>query len=122
MRRLGRDPALLVTVLVLWALLGLFVLFPMAKLSWLAFFEAGRPSLGHVWTILADPNHRQAFANSLLLAALVGVGGTWGNMRQFDTEQLAIEYADWLGGQGVETKIEPDPKNGKWSMWWRKRK
>ena len=76
MRRLARDPALLVTVLVLWALLGLFVLFPMAKLSWLAFFEGGRLSLGHVWTILADPNHRQAFANSLLLAALVGVGGT----------------------------------------------
>ena len=75
-RRLARDPALLVTVLVLWALLGLFVLFPLARLSWLAFFDGGRLSLGHVWTVLGDPNHRQAFANSLLLAALVGVGGT----------------------------------------------
>jgi len=75
-RRPGRDPALWATVLVLWALLGLFVLFPLARLSWLAFFEGGRLSLDHVWSILGDPNHRQAFANSVLLAALVGAGGT----------------------------------------------
>ncbi len=74
--RLGRDPALWATVLVLWALLGLFVLFPLARLSWLAFFDGGHLSLGHVWTILGDPHHRRAFFNSLLLAALVGMGGT----------------------------------------------
>ena len=75
-RRFGRDPGLWLTVLVLWALLGLFVLFPLARLSWIAFFEGGRLSLGHAWAVLGDSNHRQAFFNSLLLAALVGVGGT----------------------------------------------
>ena len=75
-RRLGRDPALWITVLALWALLALFVLYPLARLSWIAFFDAGHLSLGPAWNVLADPNHRRAFANSLLLAALVGVGGT----------------------------------------------
>ncbi len=75
-RRFGRDPGLWLTVLVLWALLGLFVLFPLARLSWIAFFDGGRLSLGPAWTVLGDPNHRHAFFNSLLLAALVGVGGT----------------------------------------------
>ena len=75
-RRRGRDPALWGTVIVLWALLGLFVLYPLARLSWIAFFDGGRLALGPLWNVLADPNHRRAFVNSLLLAALVGVGGT----------------------------------------------
>src|SRR5437773_4537859 len=75
-RRFGRDPGLCLIVLVLWALLGLFVLFPLARLSWIAFFDGGRLSLAPAWTVLGDPNHRHAFFNSLLLAALVGVGGT----------------------------------------------
>lgn len=75
-RRRGGDPALWVTVLALWALLALFVLYPLARLSWLAFFEGGRLSLGHVASVLGDPNHRRAFVNSLELAALVGGGGT----------------------------------------------
>ncbi len=75
-RRLGRDPALWVTVLALWALLALFVLYPLARLSWIAFFDGGHLALGPAWKLLADPNHRRAFVNSLELAALVGVGGT----------------------------------------------
>ena len=75
-RRLGRDPALWVTVLALWALLALFVLYPLARLSWMAFFDGGHLALGHVWSVLGDPNHRRAFVNSLVLAVLVGVGGT----------------------------------------------
>jgi iron(III) transport system permease protein len=75
-RRLGRDPALWVTVLALWVLLALFVLYPLVRLSWIAFFDGGRPALGPAWNVLADPNHRRAFVNSLELAALVGVGGT----------------------------------------------
>ncbi len=76
MGRFGRDPALWVTVLVLWALLALFILYPLARLAWLAFVDGGRLSLGQAWAVLGDPNHRHAFFNSLLLAALVGVGGT----------------------------------------------
>ena len=75
-RRLGRDPALWVTVLALWVLLALFVLYPLVRLSWIAFFDGGRLALGPAWNVLADPNHRRAFVNSLELAALVGVGGT----------------------------------------------
>ena len=75
-RRLGRDPALWVTVLALWALLALFVLYPLARLSWIAFFDGGSLALGPAWNVLADPNHRRAFVNSLELAALVGIGGT----------------------------------------------
>jgi iron(III) transport system permease protein len=75
-RRLGRDPTLWVTVLALWALLALFVLYPLVRLSWVAFFDGGRPALGPAWNVLADPNHRRAFVNSLELAALVGIGGT----------------------------------------------
>jgi iron(III) transport system permease protein len=76
LRRLGRDPVLLLTVLALWVLLALFVLFPLARLLERAFVENGRFTLGNVLTTLADPNHRRAFVNSLLLATLVGLCGT----------------------------------------------
>jgi iron(III) transport system permease protein len=56
-RLVARDPALLLSVLGLWVLLALFVLFPLVVL-------------------LGDAGHRAAFANSLVLAATVGVGGT----------------------------------------------
>jgi iron(III) transport system permease protein len=63
-------------VLVLWALLALFVVFPLGALVARAFFEGGRFSPGALLAILRDPNHLHAFANSLLLATLVGVAGT----------------------------------------------
>ena len=74
--RLRRDPALLATVLVLWALLALFVLYPLLMLLGRAFLDGGRLSLDGVLAIVRDPNHRAAFWNSLLLAALVGLAGT----------------------------------------------
>jgi iron(III) transport system permease protein len=76
LRRTLRDPTLLITVLVLWILLGLFILFPLAKLLGRTFLEGGTITLGNVLSILRDHNHRQAFWNSLLLAALVGLCGT----------------------------------------------
>ncbi|HTU01916.1 MAG TPA: hypothetical protein VMG58_08870, partial [Candidatus Sulfotelmatobacter sp.] len=75
-RRTLRDPTLTLTVLVLWALLGLFVLFPLAKLLVRTFTEGGSLTLANLVAILKDPNHRQAFWNSLLLAGLVGLAGT----------------------------------------------
>lgn len=74
--RLRRDPALLATVLVLWALLALFVLYPLLMLLGRAFFEGGRLSLAGVFGIVRDRNHLAAFWNSLLLATLVGLAGT----------------------------------------------
>jgi len=75
-RRTLRDPTLFATVLVLWALLALFILFPLARLLARAFLDGGQLTLANLATILQDVNHRQAFWNSLLLAALVGLGGT----------------------------------------------
>lgn len=76
LRRLLRDPALLLTILVLWLLLGLFILFPLAWLLLRTFTEGGTFTLANLWAILKDPNHRASFWNSLLLAGLVGVSGT----------------------------------------------
>ena len=75
-RRTLRDPALFATVIVLWAFLALFILFPLAKLLARTFLDGGQITLGNLVAILRDANHRQAFWNSLLLAALVGLCGT----------------------------------------------
>jgi iron(III) transport system permease protein len=76
LRRLLRDPALLASVLVLWILLALFVLFPLAWLLVRTFTEGGAFTLANLLAILGDPSHRASFWNSLLLAALVGLAGT----------------------------------------------
>jgi len=75
-RRTLRDPALFATVVTLWALLALFILFPLANLLARTFIEGGHFTLANLGAILRDANHRQAFWNSLLLAALVGLCGT----------------------------------------------
>ena len=72
----GRDPALRVTVLLLWGLLALFVLYPLLSLLGRVATDGGRLSLGSAFAILADPHQLRAFGNSLLLATLVGFAGT----------------------------------------------
>ena len=62
--------------MVLWALLAVFILFPLVKLSAWTFVDGGQFTLANLQAIFRDPNHRQAFWNSLLLAALVGLCGT----------------------------------------------
>jgi len=76
LRRFLRDPALTATVTLLWALLGLFVLFPLAWLLLRTFTEGGSFTLANLAAILKDPSNRQAFWNSLWLATLVGAAGT----------------------------------------------
>jgi len=73
------DPALGVSVLVLWLLLVLFVLFPLGML----FARIGQAqgtdgafTLQGVGAILFDRHQLQALWNSLLLGTLVGVTGT----------------------------------------------
>ena len=75
-RRVLRDPVLLGAIVVVWALLGLFVLFPLAHLLERAFSDGGRFTLEPLLESLGDSHHRMAFFNSLLLAAVVGVLGT----------------------------------------------
>ena len=71
-----RDPALRLTVAILWALLALFVLYPLASLLARVLVDRGQLALGSALQILADPHQLRALRNSLLLATLVGVAGT----------------------------------------------
>lgn len=70
-----RDPVQGSAVLLVWAGVLLFVLYPVTRLVVLTFWDGG-PSLEAVRGLLGDWTHRQALVNSLLLAGLVGIGGT----------------------------------------------
>jgi len=74
--RLVRDPALLITIVALWALLTLFVIYPLLMLAATAFSEEGRLALNPIASALQKPGTQRAFLNSLLLGTLVGVVGT----------------------------------------------
>ncbi|MFI4923832.1 MAG: ABC transporter permease [Vicinamibacteria bacterium] len=73
---LRRDPAVAATALVLWLLLALFVVYPMAMLLARVFFDKGGMTFAGVVGVLTDRHQIRAFWNSLLLGALVGLGGT----------------------------------------------
>jgi len=74
--QIRQDPVLLTAVVLLWALLALFVVFPLAALLGRVFLDGGGFSLGTLLAILRDSNNLRALGNSLLLAALVGIVGT----------------------------------------------
>jgi iron(III) transport system permease protein len=76
MRRLARDPLVAGAVVVLWALLAVFILYPLVSLLARAFSADGAVTLRPLLAVVADANNRRAFVNSLLLALLVGGGGT----------------------------------------------
>jgi iron(III) transport system permease protein len=73
---LAADPALTAAVVVLWLLLALFVIFPLAMLFARMGQGEGGFNLAGVGTMLTDPHQIRAFWNSLLLGTLVGVAGT----------------------------------------------
>jgi iron(III) transport system permease protein len=73
---MARDPALLAALVMLWALLALFVIYPLVELLRRAFVDEGRLTLAPLLEALADESHRAAFFNSLLLATSVGFLGT----------------------------------------------
>lgn len=75
-RNLLKDPILLFTLVILWGLLFLFILFPLLRLFMKTFEEGGHFSLANILSVIGDPNQRQALWNSLLLASLVGLCGT----------------------------------------------
>jgi iron(III) transport system permease protein len=76
MRRFARDPLVTGAIVVLWALLAVFILYPLASLLVRAFSADGAPTLRPLLAVVADANNRRAFVNSLVLALLVGAGGT----------------------------------------------
>ena len=71
----GRDPVVAPAVVLVWAAVLLFVLYPMSRLLVLTFWNGG-PTLEAVRGLLGDWTHRAALVNSLLLAILVGTAGT----------------------------------------------
>ena len=71
-----QDPVVTATVLVLWLLLGLFVVYPLAMLFARMLTDHGAFTTAGILTILTDRHQIQAFWNSLLLATLVGLVGT----------------------------------------------
>jgi len=73
---LHRDRTVAATALVLWLLVGLFVVYPLAMLLARVVFDSGTFSLAGLDKVLTDKNQLRAFWNSLLLATLVGIGGT----------------------------------------------
>ncbi len=74
--QVARDPALLASVAGIWALLALFVVFPLVVLLGWVFLDEGQFTLAPLIEVVGDPGHRAAFVNSLMLAAAVGVAGT----------------------------------------------
>ena len=75
-RKLLKDPLLLISLIILWSLLTLFILLPLIGLFMRTFEEGGRFTLSNIIGIVGDPNQRQALWNSLLLGCLVGLCGT----------------------------------------------
>ena len=74
---LVRDPALAITVAALWALLALFVVYPLADAARAQpSSDEGRPALGPLLSVLHKPGTSSRFLNSLLLGTLVGIIGT----------------------------------------------
>src|SRR6185369_6469607 len=73
---LRRDPAVAVAVFALWALLALFVLYPLATLLARVLFDGGQFTVAGLAKVLTEKHQIRAFWNSLLLALLVGIGGT----------------------------------------------
>src|SRR5947199_1310445 len=70
------DPLRVGVVVVLWLLLGLFVLYPLACLLGRAFSDEAGFTLAPIVGALGNPTHLRALRNSLLLATLVGMFGT----------------------------------------------
>ena len=74
--KLPKDPAILLSIVVIWCFLLLFILFPLSKIFILTFEKGGHFTLSNILEILSKRHHLQAFWNSLLLATLVGLSGT----------------------------------------------
>jgi iron(III) transport system permease protein len=70
------DRAVGLTVVVLWLLLALFVIYPLLMMLSVAFLDGGKPTIAPLIAVLAKPSHRAALLNSLLLGGLVGLFGT----------------------------------------------
>src|SRR6266700_5783317 len=74
--RMRNDPAVETAVVVLWALVALFVVYPLVMLLGRVLTDHGVFTTAGLATVLTDRHQIRAFWNSLLLGLLVGVVGT----------------------------------------------
>jgi iron(III) transport system permease protein len=75
--RIRRDPTVALAVLALWLLLALFVIYPLAMLLARVLFDHGTFTTAGLAAVLTQRHQLHAFWNSLLLAFLVGIVGTF---------------------------------------------
>src|SRR3978361_2527031 len=71
------DPLRLLVVIVLWLLLGVFVLYPLIELVRRALSDDAGFTLAPLTAAIHSKSNLRAFGNSLLLATLVGICGTF---------------------------------------------
>src|SRR5712691_5153924 len=76
MVRMRNDPPVATAVFMLWGLLALFVVYPLAALVARMMFDHGAFTTAGIAAVLSDRHQIRAFWNSLLLALLVGIAGT----------------------------------------------
>src|ERR1044072_6878907 len=70
------DPLRFLVVIVLWLLLGVFVLYPLVELIRRALSDDAGFTLAPLIAAIHSKSNLRAFGNSLLLATLVGICGT----------------------------------------------
>ena len=106
----GRDKTTQLTVLMLWLLLGVFVVYPLARLLAMTFWADGGFTLANLKPFISSWYDRQAAVNSILLGCVVGAAGTvLGFIFAFAVTRLAMP--GWLklviGGVTILPLISP---------------
>ena len=82
-------------LLLIWVMLLVFVVYPLLMLLSRAFLDDRQLTLGAVIAAIKSPSTLRAFRNSLLLATLVGIAGTFiGLMFAFTVER--VSRGGWL--------------------------
>ena len=95
---LKRDPALLPALAAIWISLVVFVLYPLFRLFLTTFMVEGQFSFANLGAVVTNWYDRQAFLNSLWLAATVSVSGTvLGYIYAFAVTRIAMpSWLKWL--------------------------
>ncbi|MDD3708596.1 MAG: iron ABC transporter permease [Aminobacterium sp.] len=71
------DRSLIPVLAVLWALLGLFVLYPLMRLLYIVFIVEGSFTLSNLSEVFTNWYNRKALLDSLILATSVAISGTF---------------------------------------------
>lgn len=88
------DPLTLALLLVLWAGLAVFVLYPLARLLAVVFAADGNASLENLAKVFRSATTRKALVNSLVLAGAVAVSGTFlGYLFAFSVTRIPLPKA-----------------------------